>query len=46
MRVKVLDLSVAAIIGAAFGAIVTSLINDVVMPAIGFLGGVDFKDIF
>lgn len=44
---NVLDLAVAVIIGAAFGAIVTSLVNDVVMPPIGLLlGGVDFKDFF
>jgi large conductance mechanosensitive channel len=47
MRGNVLDLAVAVIIGAAFGAIVTSLVNDVVMPPIGLLlGGVDFKDLF
>ena len=41
------DLAVAVIIGAAFGAIVTSLVNDVVMPPIGLLlGHVDFKDFF
>src|SRR4051794_36943017 len=44
---NVLDLAVAVIIGAAFGAIVTSLVNDIVMPPIGLLlGGVDFKDLF
>ena len=37
----------AVIIGAAFGSIVTSLVNDVLMPPIGLLmGGVDFKDLF
>ena len=47
MRGNVLDLAVAVIIGAAFGAIVTSLVNDVVMPPIGLLlGHVDFKDLF
>jgi large conductance mechanosensitive channel len=47
MRGNVLDLAVAVIIGAAFGAIVTSLVNDVVMPPIGLvLGKVDFKDLF
>lgn len=46
-RGNVLDLAVAVIVGAAFGAIVTSLVNDVVMPPIGLLlGGVDFKDFF
>jgi large conductance mechanosensitive channel len=37
MRGNVLDLAVAVIIGAAFGAIVTSMVNDVVMPPIGLL---------
>jgi large conductance mechanosensitive channel len=47
MRGNVLDLAVAVIIGAAFGAIVTSFVNDVVMPPIGLmLGHVDFKDLF
>ena len=47
MRGNVLDLAVAVIIGAAFGAIVTSMVNDVIMPPIGLLlSGVDFKDLF
>ena len=47
MKGNVLDLAVAVIIGAAFGAIVTSLVNDVIMPPIGLLlGNVDFKDLF
>ncbi len=47
MRGNVVDLAVGVIIGAAFGTIVTSLVNDVVMPPIGrLLGGVDFKDFF
>ncbi len=47
MRGNVLDLAVAVIIGVAFGAIVTSLVNDVVMPPIGLLlGQMDFKDLF
>jgi len=47
MRGNVLDLAVAVIIGAAFGAIVTSLVNDIIMPQIGLiLGHVDFKDLF
>jgi large conductance mechanosensitive channel len=47
MKGNVLDLAVAVIIGAAFGAIVTSLVSDVVMPPIGLLlGNVDFKDLF
>jgi large conductance mechanosensitive channel len=47
MRGNVMDLAVAVIIGAAFGAIVTSLVNDILMPPIGLLAGrVDFKDLF
>ncbi len=42
-RGNVIDLAIAVIIGGAFGAIVTSLVNDIVMPLIGILiGGVDF----
>jgi large conductance mechanosensitive channel len=47
MRGNVLDLAVAVIIGAAFGAIVNSLVNDIVMPPIGLLlGRIDFKELF
>src|SRR6267378_1661504 len=47
MRGNVLDLAIAVIIGAAFGAIVTSLVNDILMPPLGLaLGKVDFKDLF
>ena len=47
MKGNVLDLAVAVIIGAAFGAIVTSMVNDIIMPPIGLLlKGVDFKDLF
>jgi len=47
MRGNVVDLAVAVIMGASFGAIITSLVNDVVMPPIGLLlGKVDFKDLF
>jgi large conductance mechanosensitive channel len=47
LRGNVVDLAVAVIIGAAFGAIVTSLVNDVIMPPIGLaLGGVNFTDLF
>ncbi len=46
-RGNVIDLGVAVIMGAAFGAIVTSLVNDVIMPPIGLiLGHVDFKELF
>ena len=44
MRGNVIDLAVAVIIGAAFGAIITSLVGDIFMPIIGILlGGVDFS---
>jgi large conductance mechanosensitive channel len=47
MRGNVVDLAVGVVIGAAFGKIVTSLVNDLIMPPIGKLtGGVDFKDKF
>jgi large conductance mechanosensitive channel len=47
MRGNVLDLAVAVILGASFGAIVTSVVNDIVMPPIGLLlGHIDFKDLF
>ena len=46
-RGNVVDLAVGVIIGAAFGKIVTSLVNDIVMPPIGMMiGGVDFKNLF
>lgn len=46
MRGNVLDLAVGVIIGAAFGAVVTSLVNDVIMPPIGaIVGGIDFSQI-
>jgi large conductance mechanosensitive channel len=47
MKGNVLDLAVAVIIGAAFGAIVVSLVNDIIMPPIGMLlGHMDFKELF
>jgi large conductance mechanosensitive channel len=46
-RGNVLDLAVGVIIGAAFGAVVKSLVADILMPPIGLLlGGVDFTNIF
>lgn len=46
MRGNVVDLAVGVIIGAAFGKIVTSLVNDVLMPPLGLLiGNVDFSDL-
>ena len=47
LRGNVLDLAVAVIIGGAFGKIVTSFVNDVIMPPIGLLlGGVNFSNLF
>src|SRR5574339_1117552 len=47
LRGNVLDLAVAVIIGAAFGKIITSFVNDILMPPIGLLlGGVDFTNLF
>ena len=47
MRGNVMDLAIAVIIGAAFGKIVTSLVNDIIMPPIGkLLGGVDFANLY
>ena len=47
MRGNVLDLAIAVIIGAAFGKIVTSLTDDVLMPVIGkIFGGLDFSSYF
>ena len=47
MRGNVLDLAIGVIIGAAFGKIVTSLVNDMLMPVIGLaLGPVDFSNRF
>ena len=47
MRGNVLDMAIGIIIGAAFGKIVTSVVNDVLMPPIGsLLGNVDFSNLF
>jgi large conductance mechanosensitive channel len=47
VRGNVVDMAVGIIIGAAFGTIVQSLVNDVIMPPIGLLmGDVDFQDLF
>src|SRR3954462_3422044 len=44
---SVVDLAVGVIIGAAFGKIVTSVVNDIIMPPIGkLMGGVNFADLF
>jgi large conductance mechanosensitive channel len=47
IRGNVVDMAVGIIIGGAFGTIVQSLVNDIIMPPIGLLiGGVDFQDVF
>jgi len=47
MRGNVLDMAVGIIIGAAFGRIITSFVNDIIMPPIGLiLGKVDFSSLF
>lgn len=46
MRGNVVDLAVALIIGAAFGRIITSFVDDVLMPILGiFVGGINFADL-
>lgn len=46
MRGNVIDLAVGVVIGAAFGKIVTSLVENIIMPPIGLLiGGIDFSDL-
>ncbi len=46
-RGNVVDMAVGIIIGAAFGSIITSLVNDIIMPPVGLLlQGVNFKDLF
>ncbi len=47
LRGNVLDLAVAVILGAAFGAIVKSFVDDIIMPPVGLLlGGIDFSSLF
>ena len=47
LRGNVVDMAVGIIIGAAFGTIIKSLVNDIIMPPIGLLlGGVDFTNLF
>jgi large conductance mechanosensitive channel len=45
MKGNIVDLAVAVIIGGAFGKIVSSLVEDIVMPAIGAIGRSDFKNL-
>jgi large conductance mechanosensitive channel len=47
MKGSVVDLAVGVIIGVAFGKVVTSVVNDIIMPPIGkAMGGVNFSDLF
>lgn len=47
MRGNVLDMAVGIIIGASFGSVVKSLVDDVIMPPVGLLlGNVDFSNLF
>ena len=47
LRGNVVDLAVAVVIGTAFGAIVTSLVQDIIMPVVGFVtGGLDFSNYY
>ncbi len=47
MRGNVLDLAIGVIMGAAFGSVVNSMVNDIIMPPIGrIMANVDFKDLF
>jgi large conductance mechanosensitive channel len=47
MRGNLLDLAIGIVLGAAFGRVITSLVNDIVMPPIGLaLGGLDFSSLF
>ncbi len=46
LRGNVIDLAVGVIIGAAFGRIVTALVNDIIMPLVGiFMGGINFSEL-
>ena len=47
MRGNVMDLAIGVVIGGAFGKIITSLVNDIIMPPIGLvLGKIDFSNLF
>ena len=46
MKGNVVDLAVGIVIGAAFGALVKSLVDDIIMPLIGAIGSVDFSNYF
>lgn len=44
MKGNVIDMAIGVIIGTAFGKIVTSIVNDLIMPLIGIIGGKDFSE--
>jgi len=47
MKGNVIDLAIGVIIGSAFGAVITSVVDNLLMPSLGLLlGGADFKDLF
>lgn len=47
MQGNLVDMATGLVIGAAFGTVIQSLVNDIIMPIVGyFLGGVDFSNIF
>ena len=47
MRGNMIDLAIAVVLGAAFGAIIASLVKDIITPPLGrLIGGVDFTDLF
>ena len=47
LRGNVVDMAVGVVIGAAFGKIVSSLVNNIIMPPLGYLlGGIDFSNLF
>jgi large conductance mechanosensitive channel len=47
LKGNILDLAIGVIVGGAFGKIVTSLVNDIIMPPLGLIiGGVDFSNLF
>ena len=47
MRGNVMDLAIAVVIGAAFGRIITALVDGIIMPVVGMaMGGIDFAQLF
>lgn len=46
LRGNIFDLAIAFIMGGAFQAVVTSMVNDILMPPVGLLGGANFENLF